>query len=239
MLYTSRDPRTTDTKDLSARLRSNGRYCVVGRVLNLCEGGMFVTTSCDLEVAETVSFELWGPDFCYAGRAKVAHQEDSALGLRFLSWDGPVERPVRALVAARLRGQQLESHDADTCGMGRATVRDSREHDRAALSGLSALIEQSPGGGTSRHQVLNMSEHGLGIDGLTLAVGARFSFLLAGHGIHHLGRGRVAHRTGTITGAAVEHWHGAPEAIRGLISGKAELGQRLAHEAAYITEVTP
>jgi hypothetical protein len=97
MLQTSRDPRTADTKDLSARLRFNGRYCEVGRVLNLCEGGMLVATSSDLEVAETVSFELSGPDFCYAGLAKVAHHEDRAIGLRFLSWHGPVERPVRAL----------------------------------------------------------------------------------------------------------------------------------------------
>jgi hypothetical protein len=236
MLHTSRDRRTTDTKDLSARVRSNGRSCAVGRVLNLCEGGMLLTTSSGLEVVETVSFELCGPDFCYAGVAKVAHQENRAMGLRFLSWDGPVERPVCALVAARLRGQQLESHHADTCGMGRATVRDFREHDRAALSGLSAVIEQSPGGITTRHQVLNVSEHGLGIDGLALAVGARVSVLLAGHGINHLGRGRVVHRTDTITGAAVEHWPGAPEAIRALIGGEAELGRRLAPEAAYITD---
>jgi hypothetical protein len=120
--------------------------------------------------------------------------------------------------------------------MTRATVRESREHDRAAISGLSALIEQSPGGTTSRHHVLNMSEHGLGIDGLTLAVGAPISFLIAGHGISHLGRGRVAHRTDTITGVAVDRWHGAPEAIRGLIAGEAELGQRLAREAAYVTD---
>ena len=216
MLHTSRDPRTTDTKDLSARLRSNGHSCVVGRVLNLRESGMFVITSSDLEVTETARFELSGHDFCYAGLAKVARQEDRAMGLRFLSWQGPVDRPVRTLVAARLRGRQLESHHADTWGVRRATVSDSRGHDRAVSTWLSAVIEQSPGG-MSRHQVLNVSEHGLGIDGLTLAIGDRISFLLAGRGMNHLGRGRVAYRTGTITGIAVDHWHGAPEAIRALL----------------------
>ena len=85
MARTSRDPRTTDTKDLSASLQSNGRSCVVARVLNLCEGGMLVTTSSDLKVAETTSVELSGPGFHYAGLVKVAHREDGAMGLRFLA----------------------------------------------------------------------------------------------------------------------------------------------------------
>jgi hypothetical protein len=110
MARTSRDPRTPDTKDLSASLQSNGGSCVVARVLNLCEGGMLVTASSDLKVAETTSFELSGPDFHHAGLAKVAHRGDGAMGLRFLSWQGPLDRPIRALVAARLGGQRLGSH---------------------------------------------------------------------------------------------------------------------------------
>ena len=129
MARTSRDPRTTDTKDLSASLQSNGRSCVVARVLNLCEGGMLVTTSSDLKVAETTSVELSGPGFHYAGLVKVAHREDGAMGLRFLSWQGPVDRPIRALVAARLRGQQLGSHHGAPEAI-RALVASEAELDR-------------------------------------------------------------------------------------------------------------
>jgi hypothetical protein len=134
----------------------------------------------------------------------------------------------------RTRDGQLESHHADACAIERATVRESRAHDRAALSGLSAVIEQSPGATTRRHRVLNVSEHGIAIDGLAAAVGTRICFRVAGGGINHLGRGRVVHHTGTIAGVAVEHWHGAPEAIRALISGEPEVGQRLA--VAYVSE---
>ena len=56
-----RPPRTTHTNDLSASLRSGGRFLGVGSVLNLCEGGMLVELGSDLEVAEIVGFELVGP----------------------------------------------------------------------------------------------------------------------------------------------------------------------------------
>jgi hypothetical protein len=165
-----RPPRSTDTKDLSASLRSDGRCGGVGRVLNLCDGGMLLEISSDLELAETVGFELVGPGFRYAGRAAVAHRQDGAIGLRFLTWNGPVERPVGVLVAARLRGQQLGLHDPGKLGIGPRMMWDSRGgDDRAAVSGLSALIEQSPGAATRRHQVLNVSEQGMLIDGLALA----------------------------------------------------------------------
>jgi hypothetical protein len=75
-----RPPRSTDTKDLSASLRSDGRCGGVGRVLNLCVGGMLLESSSDLEVAETVGFELVGRGFRYAGRAAVAHRQDGAIG---------------------------------------------------------------------------------------------------------------------------------------------------------------
>jgi hypothetical protein len=75
----TRQPRTTQTEDLSATLRSAGRARVVGRVLNLSEGGMLVASS-DLKVGETASFELAGPDFQFAGLATVAHRTDRAMG---------------------------------------------------------------------------------------------------------------------------------------------------------------
>jgi hypothetical protein len=117
------------------------------------------------------------------------------------------------------------------------TLWDAREHDRAAGSGLSAFIEGSPGGTRRRHQMLNMGEQGMLIDGLALPIGAQLSFALAGTGINQAGRGHVAHRTDSAAGVAVDHWHGAPEVIRALISGEAETGPRL--EDAYISEWSP
>lgn len=217
----TRPPRTTDTKDLSASLRSNGRCWIDGRVLNLSEGGMLVSSSMGSEVAETAHFELSGSDFRYGGVAEVAHRTGGAIGLRFLSWEGPAGSCVRALVDARLRGAQPGSHHN---GLGRRPAQwNSREHERAAVGGLFAVIEPSPGGTASRHQVLDISERGMRILGLELPVGARVSFVLAGHGISHVGHGHVSHqvqnrsKTDAIAGVAVDHWDGAPEAIRALI----------------------
>ena len=194
---------------------------------------MLLESSSDLEVAETVGFELVGPGFRYSGLAAVAHRRDGAIGLRFLRWDGPVDRPVRALVAVRdCAGQQLGLHDPGKVSIRSPTMSDSRGHDRAAVSGLSALIEASPGALTRRHQVLNVSEQGMLIDGLAPQVGARISFVLAGRGISHVGCGRVAHQTDTSAGVAVDHWYGAPEAIRALITGESELRPQLVD--AYI-----
>ncbi len=195
-----RRPLSTDTRDLSASLRSNRRCGDVGRVLNLYDGGMLLESSSDLDVAQTVGFELVGPGFRYAGLASVVHRQDGAIGLRFLGRDGPVERPVGALVAARLRGQQLGSHDPGKAGITPPTMSDSRGHHRATVSGLSALIEASPGAVARRHQVLNVSEQGMLIDGLAPLVGARISFVLAGRSISHVGCDRVAHRTDTNAG---------------------------------------
>ena len=148
-----RRPLSTDTRDLSASLRSNRRCGDVGRVLNLYDGGMLLESSSDLDVAQTVGFELVGPGFRYAGLASVVHRQDGAIGLRFLGRDGPVERPVGALVAARLRGQQLGSQDPGKVGTTPPTMSDSRGHHRATVSGLSGLIEASPGAIARRHQV--------------------------------------------------------------------------------------
>ncbi|MGZ4332312.1 MAG: hypothetical protein ACXVXL_30485 [Solirubrobacteraceae bacterium] len=99
-----RRPRTDHTEDLSATLRSVGRACVVGRVLNVSDGGMLVAGS-DLDVGETASLELVGPGFRFAGLATVAHRTDRAVDLRFLSWEGQAYRAICALIAARLPRQ--------------------------------------------------------------------------------------------------------------------------------------
>ena len=52
----------------------------------------------DLKVGERTRFELTGPSFHYAGVAEVAHLTTGATGLRFLSWQGHADRPVRTLV---------------------------------------------------------------------------------------------------------------------------------------------
>ncbi|MGA2930218.1 MAG: hypothetical protein ABSG43_30345 [Solirubrobacteraceae bacterium] len=102
----------------------------------------------------------------------------------------------------------------------------ARKHQRAAVSGLSALIEGSPGATARRHRVLNVCERGMLIEGLAVRVGAAISFAVEGRAINYAGSGRVAHRTGRNAGVAVDHWHGAPEAIRALVSGETELGPR-------------
>jgi hypothetical protein len=108
MAFTRQHPRITYAQDLSATLRPSRRTCVSGRVLNLSEGGMLVAGS-DLDAGETTDFELVGFDFRFAGVAEVAHRTDVATGLRFLRWQGPADRRLRALIAARVRRQQLDS----------------------------------------------------------------------------------------------------------------------------------
>ncbi len=100
----SRPARTDQTQDLSATLRSAGHARVAGRVLNLSDGGMLVTGS-NLDVGETASFELVGAGFRFAGLATVAHRNDRAVGLRFLSSEGQPYRALCALIAARLPRQ--------------------------------------------------------------------------------------------------------------------------------------
>jgi hypothetical protein len=108
MAFTRRHPRITYAQDLSASLRPSRRTCITGRVLNLSEGGMLVAAS-DVNAGETTAFELVGPDFRFAGVAEVAHRTDVATGLRFLRWQGPADRRLRALIGATVRKQQLDS----------------------------------------------------------------------------------------------------------------------------------
>jgi hypothetical protein len=93
-------PRISDTRDLLAKLGSIGRSPQDGRVLNLSEGGMLVAGS-ELKVGEVTGFELSGPNFHYAGVAEVAHLTNATTGLRFLSWQGQANRPVRSLIDER------------------------------------------------------------------------------------------------------------------------------------------
>ncbi|MGO9899687.1 MAG: hypothetical protein ACLP0J_08330 [Solirubrobacteraceae bacterium] len=88
-------------------------------------------SSDDLEVAETVGFELIGPDFRYAGLAAVAHREHEAIGLRFVTARGPVDRSVRALAATRLSSGQLRSHDPPTAATRIPTVMGFSEVPRS------------------------------------------------------------------------------------------------------------
>lgn len=195
---------------------------------------MLVESRSDLEVGELSGFELSGPGFRYVGFAAVAHRSEGALGLRFVAWEGPVDHAIRALVAARLCRVQPGSHAPGNATTGHPTVWHSRKYERGAPSGLSMLIEAAPQAATSHHQVLNIGEQGMLIDGLELPVGAQISFVLAGRGINHAGSGRVAYRTDTTAGVAVDPWHEAPEAIRALISGETELGPRPKLKDAYI-----
>jgi hypothetical protein len=93
-------PRISDTRDLLAKLGSIGRSPQDRRVLNLSEGGMLVAGS-ELNVGAVTGFELSGPNFHYAGVAEVAHLTTATTGLRFLSWQGQADRPVRSLIDER------------------------------------------------------------------------------------------------------------------------------------------
>jgi hypothetical protein len=93
-------PRISDTGDLLAKLGSIGRSPQAGSVLNLSEGGMLVAGS-KLKVGQITGFELSGPNFHYAGVAEVAHLTNATTGLRFLSWQGQADRPVRSLIDER------------------------------------------------------------------------------------------------------------------------------------------
>ncbi len=230
-----RPSRTTDTNDLTASLRFDSRRVCVGRVLNLCEDGMLVEGSSDLEVGEIAGFDFAGPGFRYVGFAAVAHRTAGSIGLRFVTWTGPVDRSIRALVAARLSSGQPGRQAADRLPAALPTLWNARECDRGAPSGLSIVSDASPRAAASRHRVLNVGEHGILIDGLRLPVGAQISFVLAGRDISRAGFGRVAYRTDTTAGVAVDHWHAAPEAIGALVSDETERRSRL--EDADTTEL--
>ncbi len=95
-----RPSRTTDTKDLSASLRSNGRLMGVSRVLNLCEGGMLVESPSDLEVG---GLELpVGTQISFAGSGRVAYRTDTTAGVTVDPWHEAPEA-IRALVSGETK----------------------------------------------------------------------------------------------------------------------------------------
>jgi hypothetical protein len=95
-----RHPRINDPQDFQAKLGPSGPFPSVDRVLNLSEGGMLIAGN-KLEVGHETAFELTGPSFHYAGVAEVVHLTNETTGLRFLSWQGHDNRPVRSLIAHR------------------------------------------------------------------------------------------------------------------------------------------
>jgi hypothetical protein len=95
-----RHPRIPGAQDLQAKLRSSGSAPSApsaDRVLNLSEGGMLIANN-KLTVGHKTDFELTGPSFHYAGVAEVVHLTNETAGLRFLSWQGHDDRPVRSLI---------------------------------------------------------------------------------------------------------------------------------------------
>jgi len=103
--------RITDTRDLLVSLRASERRYGARRVLNLSEGGMLVAGE-DLQVGETATFEIAGPYFRYTGTGEVAHRTNGAMGVRFVRWHGQAARPIRALIATRIRQGRTASQQA-------------------------------------------------------------------------------------------------------------------------------
>jgi hypothetical protein len=100
-------PRTTDTTDLSARMRFPGRPSGTRAVVNLSEGGMLIDGA-EFKIGELAGFELSGPDFRSSGLAEVAHRTHGRTGLKFVRWEGPDGEQVRGLIAERVHRQQLD-----------------------------------------------------------------------------------------------------------------------------------
>ena len=102
MVHKRRHPRITGTGDLSATLRPAEQPAHFDAlVLDLSERGMLIAGG-GLEVGESVGIELAGPNFRLAGQAEVAHCNGRTTGLRIVSWSGPADRVICALIAARL-----------------------------------------------------------------------------------------------------------------------------------------
>ncbi|MGA2013820.1 MAG: PilZ domain-containing protein [Solirubrobacteraceae bacterium] len=114
MSYMRIHPRSTFTEDLSATLTSVAKDAP-HRVLNLSEGGMLIDGG-TLDVGDVAAFKLAGPDFAYAGRARVAHQTEQGTGLCFVRWEKPGQREVRGLIAERLHREHLASAGAAATG---------------------------------------------------------------------------------------------------------------------------
>ncbi|MGA2014637.1 MAG: PilZ domain-containing protein [Solirubrobacteraceae bacterium] len=101
-----RHPRISNLHGFQATLGRDARGAGGGgsgdadRVLNLSEGGMLIAND-SLEVGQRTPFALTGPSFHYAGVAEVVHLSNETTGLRFLSWQGHDNRPIRSLIEQR------------------------------------------------------------------------------------------------------------------------------------------
>lgn len=107
MPFSRNHPRTTDTEDVSIRLRPAGRRQPTRRVLNLSEGGVLIAGG-QLEVGSTMAFELAAGDLHATGIAEVEHCTGNAAGLRFLQWDPSGDREIHELIHERIRDQRHE-----------------------------------------------------------------------------------------------------------------------------------
>jgi hypothetical protein len=134
-----RHPRIRNTHDLHATLRPIGQSPQDCGVLNLSEGGMLVA-GCGLSVGAQAQFDLAGPSFHYAGVATVAHLTAETTGLRFLSWQGHVGRPIRSLIEQRSEWQPPEPatpHDGPVIRRVAVLVGPERHtHDDPSSAGL-------------------------------------------------------------------------------------------------------
>jgi hypothetical protein len=113
-----RHPRISDTQDLVAKLDPRGPSSHGGRVLNLSEGGMLIAGG-PLALGQKADFEITGPSMHYAGVAEVAHLSSEGTGLRFLSWEGHDNRPIRSLIEQRSEWQAPASGSSQA----RTTIR--------------------------------------------------------------------------------------------------------------------
>lgn len=126
-----RHPRISDTADMLVSLRTTGISREFRRVLNLSQGGMLVDGS-GLAIDDVARFEFHGRGFRYAGVAKVAHSTGTSVGLRFLSWQGPVEGLLRTLIAGRVHAPSR-------------TARGTRHRDQPIVRRVAVLIGMTGG----------------------------------------------------------------------------------------------
>ncbi len=92
----------TSRSQLSMTLRPSERSPITTPVLQLSRLGM-VVAECELEVGETLGFELIGPGLNYSGVVAVTHQGPGATELRVLNWHGQAHRAIGPLAADAAR----------------------------------------------------------------------------------------------------------------------------------------
>ncbi len=102
MVQRRRHPRITATGDLTATVRRADQPADFDAlVLDLSERGALIAGG-GLAVGESVGIEFTGPTFRLAGQAEVVHCTGHTTGLHIVSWSGPADRVICALIAARL-----------------------------------------------------------------------------------------------------------------------------------------